>query len=179
MYNYGATISPHNPLNMCIYMYKRGETELMLQWLLTVDSFPGNSQIVFAGVAWEWGVQLEHLVTVRPAIELQDQHIFHIYHCDEIYRHSVLPFIFHNGAKWNHSFKLEEKEWATIRYHSSLYTPVHYHTTVSPYMYTSQVCTVTRAQDSNNINGNKQAWYYDNDFIIWIIARLDVAASDF
>lgn len=46
-------------------------------------------------------------------------------------------------------------------------------------MYTSQVCIVMSAQHSNNINGNKQVWYYDNDFIIWIIARLDVAASDF
>lgn len=46
---------------------------------------------------------------------------------------------------------------------------LQYHHTVQNYMYTRKYHKFVLLQ----------VWYYDNDFIIWITAHLDVAVSDF
>ena len=97
----------------------------MLQWLLRVVSFPGNSQIVFSrsglGRSCATGAFSHCQASNRELPAQKSRHISHQEYWN-LRLINVLPFIFHNGAEWNHPFKLEKGKNEQLRQVSVLFT---------------------------------------------------------
>ena len=118
MYDHGAAISHHKILSI----YYTGGTECSRA--AEGGSFPGNSQIVFSrsslGRSCATGAFSHCQASNRELPAQKSRHISHQEYWN-LRLINVLPFIFHDGAEWNHPFKLEKWKNEQLRQVSVLH----------------------------------------------------------